>query len=289
MGRVYDALTKSEREQWPGTAVESPADLDAEPDETPEVFDFVRYSINTPSAEQLKRIRRDTDAAARDKATALKPGRGVQIGVSGIDPHLVEFYECDPRASEEYHKLASNLISSARERGFKRLLIASARNGDGRTAVALNLSSALAHAKMRVLLIDADLQRPSVLRLLGIGSEIGISELLARKLPAGDALIKILPHGFVVLPSRERVDNAAEILASPDFSEMLAGFDGEFDFILFDSSPLLGSKDARLLVALTGAALLVIRPDKTTPAELGRAIAPLTREKVAGVVLNRVA
>jgi Mrp family chromosome partitioning ATPase len=144
----------------------------------------------------------------------------------------------------------------------------------------------LAHANKRVLVVDTDFRRPSVLRLLGLQGEAGIAEVLRNGLAPGSAGIKVLPHGFVVLPTREPIDNPAQLLSSNSFREMLNAFDSQFDFLLFDSSPLADSADKNLLASLTNAALLVVRSEKTRSGDLGKAIAPLTEQQIFGVVLN---
>ena len=294
MGKVYEALTRSETEQRQaaaaaGLAREQIKEPRAAASAAAEGFDFVRYSLDTPPANQIERNRMETEAVADERAAEAQPAREVQLTMTQLDPHLVQFYESDLKAAEEYNRLAASLIAASRTRPLSRMLITSPKRGDGRTSVALNLACALARAKKRVLLVDTDLQRPSVLRLLGIGADLGISEVLDRSLPAGTATVRVLPHGFVVLPSRERIDNPAEVLGSPSFHEMLNLFEQNYDFMLFDSAPLLDSNDRSLLMSLTNAALLVIRPETTTSSELGKAITPLSQDRIFGVVLNRVA
>jgi Mrp family chromosome partitioning ATPase len=293
MGIVYEALTKAERERKPEQAETAAGRSDRRPgdDRRPEAedFDFVRYSLNSPAASELRRMQRERDTAARQKATLDKPACEVQVSVSQIDPHLVTFYEADPAAAGEYARLAGSLIGMSLERDIKRLLIASGRHGDGRSLVALNLACALAQARKKVLLVDTDLERPSILRLLGIGAQVGLTELVEHGLPPAAASIKVLPYGFVVLPTRERRDNPAELLALPEFREMLNDLEPEYDFMLFDSPPLPDSKGGELLLSLTNAVLLVIRAEKTSSANLGRAIAPLDEDRVVAVALNRMA
>jgi Mrp family chromosome partitioning ATPase len=271
-------------------AVNDPRDgLEPEVNQTSDEFDFIRYSLKTPTAAELDLMQNKVDAQVITRKTEARPAREVDVSVSRIDPHLVNFYDCDPRASGEYTKLAGSLIAAAGTRELKRLLITSARQGEGRTSVLLNLACALAQAKKRVLVVDSDCKRPSVLRMLGVEAEVGIVEALARNLPAGSAAVKIQPHGFVVLPLLERVESPAELLASSAFHEMLSTFEPDYDFILFDSWPLLDSADASLLLRLAATTLMVVRAGKTTPGHLGRAIGPLAEEDLFGIVLNRAA
>ena len=108
-----------------------------------------------------------------------------------MDPHLVTLSEYDPAAADQYQRVAFSLIAAAAERPLKRVLIASALQGDGRTCVLLNLAGALAQARRRVLVVDTDLRYPSVSRLLGLDVETGLTEALANGDRANDALCKV--------------------------------------------------------------------------------------------------
>ncbi len=292
MGKVYEAIKKAESEQPPmagvfaGTVHSNGHPTDdgmLEQDE----FDFVHYSLNTPSASELENLQREREATALLRQSLTEPASEATIDLMRMDPHLAAFYDYDRRAVEQYNKLAIALISGAALRPIKRVLIASAQHGEGRTLVTLNLACALAQAKQRVLVVDTDFHRPSVLRLLGIETELGIAEAIARNLRPGAAAIRVLPYDFVVLPTRERVETPAELLASNALREMLYAFSLDYDFILLDSPPLLTTADSNLLLRLADATLMVVRAGKNTSAQMGKAISPLTEESLFGVVLNR--
>ena len=311
MGKVFKALSKSESEQpqhsLAAVVVAEEEARAARPDHQPadasrrrtrrsdieaarqdhepaETFDFLRFSLNAPATEAFDR---EAHAEATTRNTAISPAREVTLDAARIDPHLVAFYDFDPRAAVEYNKTAITMISAAADQPLRRVLIASAQHGEGRTCVALNLACALAQAKQRVLVVDTDLQRPSLLRLLGIEANTDIAEAVTRQLSASATTLSVMPYGFHVLPLRERVENSAEILASPALREMLNDCEADYDFMIFDSSPLLDSKDANLLMKLTHATVMVVRPGKTNASHLSRAIAPLPEDNVFGVVLNR--
>jgi capsular exopolysaccharide synthesis family protein len=292
MGKVFQALSKAEKESGKsavtGLGVNNPNGTAASASrQRVDEFDFMNFSLSAPPVAD-EAATADTRAEADGAlAAATSPACEVTLDLARIEPRLVAFNDFDPGAAEQYDKLAAALISGAEIRPLKRLLISSAEHGEGRTTVALNLACALAQAKKRVLLIDADLHRPSVLRLLGVESEVGLNEAIKKQLPPGAAIFDVAPYGFSVLPTRERVDHSAEVLASSALREMLAALDARYDFLLFDSAPLGTAADASLLVRLTDAALLVIRAGKTTSLSMSGVIGPLTEQDVFGVVLNR--
>jgi capsular exopolysaccharide synthesis family protein len=291
MGTVYEALKKAEQEQKQaalgGLRNDGLKNSAAVVKQTEDEFDFVDYSLNAPSAAELERAQQEIATSSITRQSDTRPAREARLDVTRIDPHLVAFYDFDPRASDQYNQMATAMISAASERKVRRVLIASAQPGDGRTCVTLNLACALASAKQRVLVVDTDLRKPSVMRLLGLDAEVGMAEAIAQELPSGTAAVKVLPYGFVVLPMRERIENAAHLLASPEFRRMLADFEADYDFMLFDSSPLLTTSDSNLLTRLTDATLMVIRSGKTYSKHLDKAIAPFSEDNILGVVINR--
>jgi capsular exopolysaccharide synthesis family protein len=289
MGKVYDALNKraATRDKAEPPVIDIEGVEDFESRSTTPQFDFIRYSLNAQSTFERERSRREATAQALVRRSLAQPAREVIVDSSRIDPHIAAYYA--PRATDHYNKIAMGLISAAPARKLKRVLIASPDHGDGRTSVTLNLARALARAGQRVLVVDCDLKHPSTLRMLGIQSEIGLTEAFARGIPVGAAAIRVRPFEFNLLPVREQVDNPAEVLASPMFWKMLQVFDHDHDFILFDSSPLLYSGDVHLLARATDTTVLVIRAGKLTSNEMAKAIEPFSRKEIFGVVLNRFA
>jgi Mrp family chromosome partitioning ATPase len=289
MGKVFEALTRAEVNRDQAEELDAPAQsgAGANAGTRPERFSFVRYSLGAGSSSEPER--QQTATAALMRRSESEPSREVTIDPTRVDPHLVSFYNFDPAASRQFDQLALSLISKAAERGFKRVLIASALNGEGRTTVALNLACALARARQRVLVVDCDLIEPGVGRALGIDPELGLAEAFRRGLPAGTAAIRIRPYGFSVAPMRDRVENSVELLASPNFWQMLQQFDAGHDFVLFDSSPLLASGDSSLLIRFTDTTLLVVESGRLGSPELSKAMSPFTQDDILGVVINRIA
>jgi len=216
------------------------------------------------------------------------PAYEVDLRPKRLDPGLVAFNDFDPHDIAPYNRLAISLISAAASRKLKRVLIASAQHGDGRTAVTLNLAAALARARQRVLVVESDFLRPAALRLLGIDSAIGLAEAVAKGLAPSKAMVLLQPAGFNLLPTCAQVENSAELLASPFFEVMIRTLSPEFDFVLFDSAPLLAAADARLLERHTDATLIVIRQGGASTSQMAKAVSLLSEERLLGSVLNRV-
>lgn len=218
-----------------------------------------------------------------------KLGQTATIDPDRIDPHLFTLQELpSPQAELQYRRLAVNLITASARHQIKRILIASAHHAEGRTSVMLNLAGSLARAKLRVLVIDSDFSRPSVMRLLGLDSKVGIAEVFTSDRHISEASVTLRPLGITALVTREAIDNPAEILASSEFHEMLNLLEPEFDFVLFDSPPLIDSADANLMTRIVDTTLMVVRPNTTTPSQMRKAISLFSKEDISGVVINRV-
>ena len=228
------------------------------------------------------------DGRAMSIHNPIQPASVASITLSRLERRLVTFYDFDPEASAPFHRLAISLISASATWNIQRVLIASALYGDGRTSVTLNLAAALSRARQRVLVVDSDFVRPSALRQLGVDAEIGLAEAITQDLPPGDAMMRVLPGGFNLLPTRAPVENSAELLASPVFERMLRILEPDYDFILFDSAPLLEVADASLLELCTDSTLLIIRPGCASTRQMARAITLLDEKRILGAVLNRV-
>jgi capsular exopolysaccharide synthesis family protein len=228
------------------------------------------------------------DDAAIQVRQPTYPAHEVDLRPKRLDPGLIAFNDFDPHAIAPYNRLVISLISAATSRKLKRLLIASAHKGDGRTTVTLNLAAALARARQRVLVVESDFLRPSASRLLGIDSTMGLAEAVAKGLAPGKAMVWLQPIGFNLLPTCAQVENSAELLASPYFEVMMRTLSPEFDFILFDSAPLLAAADARLLEHHTDATLMVIREGGASTSQMAKAVALLNEQRLLGAVLNRV-
>jgi Mrp family chromosome partitioning ATPase len=241
--------------------------------------------VTIPEPEALTRLY----GASGPLRRSICPAREIDLRPKRLDPRLVTFNDFDPREVAPYNRLVISMISAAASRKLKRVLIASAQYGDGRTTVTLNLAAALARARQRVLVVESDFLRPSALRLLGVDSATGLAEAVTKGLGPSEAMVWLQPIGFNLLPTRAQVENSAELLASPVFDVMMRTLSPEFDFILFDSAPLLEAADARLLEQHTDGTLIVIRQGGASTSQMAKAVSLLNEERLLGAVLNRAA
>ena len=199
-----------------------------------------------------------------------------------------------PTLAEECHILCASLIAAQAIKPFKLVMITSALADEGKSTIAANIASFLAMAGKRVLLVDADLRYPVLDRYFQLDNQKGLSsalpEMWAQVEPELDGQPTDIPT-LRVLTAGALPSNPAELLQSPLAQQLFNHFEqaSQFDYVVFDTPPLLPVADAQILASYIPATVLVIDASKTPRKFLLRAKRALdrTRTTVIGVVLNK--
>jgi|HubBroStandDraft_2_1064218.scaffolds.fasta_scaffold00518_9 succinoglycan biosynthesis transport protein ExoP len=193
--------------------------------------------------------------------------------------------------AESYRALRTSLLLTFAGGPPTVILITSALPEEGKTTTSVNSAIVLAQKGTRVLLIDADLRRPSIHKTLGMGPKIGLSNVLTGAVTLQQAIIPstILPELFI-LPAGTPPPNPAELLASAKMKSVLAELRKQYDHIVIDSPPTLSVTDAVVMSTDADAVVLVIRSGHTTKPALRRArdILLQVNARVCGVLVNAV-
>jgi succinoglycan biosynthesis transport protein ExoP len=224
-----------------------------------------------------------------------RPDRGSrQLGVAASSEEAVEVVtQVHPQSqmAEAYRALRTSLLLSSSGAPPKVILVTSALPQEGKTTTSINTAVVLAHKGVRVLLMDADLRRPGIHKILGLGPRVGLSNLLTGSAELQQVVTRspMLPN-LVVLPAGTPPPNPAELLASPDMHDLIERLRNQYDHIVIDTPPALSVTDAVVLATRADAVVLVIRSGHTTKQALRRAREILGRvnAKVTGVLLNAV-
>jgi succinoglycan biosynthesis transport protein ExoP len=193
--------------------------------------------------------------------------------------------------AESYRALRTSLLLTNLGAPPKVIMVTSALPQEGKTTTSMNTALVLAQKGVRVLLIDADLRRPSIHKILGWGPRSGLSNVLT-----GSATLQqtIQPSSILlnlsILPAGTPPPNPAELLASTNMRDVLEELRGQYDHIVVDTPPTLSVTDAVVLSPRADAIVLVIRSGQTTKQALRRSRDILTQvnAKVSGVLLNAV-
>ena len=193
--------------------------------------------------------------------------------------------------AESYRALRTSLLLSNLGAPPKVIMVTSALPQEGKTTTSINCAVVLAQKGIRVLLIDADLRRPSIHKTLGMGPRSGLSNVLTGSATLESAITHspILPN-LDVLPAGTPPPNPAELLASTNMRDVLQELRGKYDHIVVDTPPTLSVTDAVVLSPRADAIVLVIRSGQTTKQALRRSrdILMQVNAKVSGVLLNAV-
>ncbi|MEL4320454.1 polysaccharide biosynthesis tyrosine autokinase [Leifsonia sp. YIM 134122] len=208
--------------------------------------------------------------------------RQTDIVVLRASPH-------GPRA-EAYRRIFTNIEFADVDNKVSSVVVTSALPGEGKSFTAINLAYAAAERVDRVLLIDADLRRPSVAEYLGVEGASGLTTVLRGEIETADAILPGRKGSPDVLPSGITPPNPGQLLASQTMANLLADLQEQYDFIVIDTPPVAPVMDALPLTRLVDGTIVVARFKVTRRGQLSRAIANLSgvNAHVLGVVLNRV-
>lgn len=192
--------------------------------------------------------------------------------------------------AEAYRRLRTNLRFLAFSGAGRSLVVTSSLPGEGKTTTAVNLAIAMAEADARVLLIDADLRRPSVAGLLGMEGSVGLTTVLIGEVEAADVVQRWGAGSLDVLPAGQIPPNPSELLDSPAMATLLRDLRSHYDVILLDSAPLLPVTDGAVLSRMTDGALVVVGCRTVRRQQLADALTSLDTvdARVLGLVLNQV-
>jgi succinoglycan biosynthesis transport protein ExoP len=213
------------------------------------------------------------------------------IATSKEAVELVTQVRPQSQMAESYRALRTSLLLSNLGAPPKVIMITSALPQEGKTTTSINCAVVLAQKGIRVLLIDADLRRPSIHKTLGMGPRSGLSNVLTGSATLQQTITRspVLPNLFI-LPAGTPPPNPAELLASANMRDVLEELRAQYDHIVVDTPPTLSVTDAVVLSPRADAIVLVIRSGQTTKQALRRSRDVLLQvnAKVSGVLLNAV-
>ncbi|MFZ0962711.1 MAG: polysaccharide biosynthesis tyrosine autokinase [Terriglobia bacterium] len=224
------------------------------------------------------------------KRRQLAEGNALSLaGPNGVG--LVVLKRPSSPLAESFRSLRTSVMLSTAPRPPQTLLVTSAQVGEGKTSTATNLAMSFAQRGGPVLMIDADLRRPSVAKTLGIPNEKGLSSFLTGAHSLDDVLIQYehVPNLWI-LPAGPRPPDPAELLSSHMMEATLKDLMKRFAQIVIDSPPLLLVTDGVVLSAMVDGVILVVASGSTARGALTRAhrILENSGARVLGMVLNKV-
>jgi protein-tyrosine kinase len=209
-----------------------------------------------------------------------------------LDARLAEKVVADenmsPISREQYRRLAGVLLDAQSNNGIKVVMVASAVPGEGKTLTAANVALTLSESyRRRVLLIDADLRKPTVHQVFRINAATGLIESLD---PAAKAMLVLrqVSANLAILPAGRPTSDPMAGLTSDRMRHLLDEAKESFDWVIIDTPPLMLLPDAHLLASLVDGAVLVVKARSTAHEMVKRTADIIGRNRVLGVVLNQV-
>lgn len=196
----------------------------------------------------------------------------------------------DFRAEESLRKLRTNLRYANVDHEMRLIVVSSPMQGDGKSSVSSSLARVIALGGQDVILIDADLRRPTVKDTFGVSGSVGLSQLLVGAASLDEAMVETSTPGLKVLPGGEIPPNPSELLGSKRMAELLT-YLSQDHVVIVDAPPVLPVTDAVVLSKAADGLVMVIQSGRTTEDQLRHAVSNVIQGggEVAGIVLNCVA
>jgi polysaccharide biosynthesis transport protein len=225
------------------------------------------------------------------RALTEKPILGAVTYDGHVPRHpLILRDEPQSASSEAIRRLRTNLKFISLADGNNSIVISSSIADEGKSTIAVNLALSLADTKARILLVDADLRRPSVAKYFGIEGAVGLTTVLIGRATLAD-VVQPIGHGTLdVLPAGELPPNPSELLGSSAMAAALDQMTKTYDMVLLDSPPVLPVTDAAVVSSLAAGVLMVVGADRVRRPQLQQALGSLNTAGVnlLGLVMNKI-
>jgi protein-tyrosine kinase len=196
----------------------------------------------------------------------------------------------DSPEMDNYKILRTKILQIAEQNGWNTVMVTSPQPGEGKTTTAINLALAFAREyRHTVLLVDCDLRRQMVHRLMGFTSDLGLADFLIDGVPFEKIVVWPGIEKLTVISGGKQVAHSAELLGSGLMKSLVEELKGRYHdrYIIFDLPPVLGGADSVVFAPLVDAFIMVVEEGRTSMKDITGSLAQLPRDKFLGFVLNR--
>ncbi len=275
MGKFFDALEKSEKEQ-----IQSKISQESPPPVMSKNSDDGQRASNLKP--QASNIKPQTSNLLEDFAYSR----------DGLNPHLITHPDISPIITEQYKKLKTFLFHYRAGGPPKTIMITSTLPGEGKSTVAANLAITIAQGiGEHVLLVDCDLRRPNLHKILGVSSKTGLTDYLTKDIDLTQVLVTTDIDKLTFLPSGSfSSKHASELLASEKMKDLINELKTKYEdrYIVFDSTPIHATADPGVLAVDVDSVIMVIMAGRSNRDLVAKAIQSLGKQKIAGTVFNGI-
>jgi protein-tyrosine kinase len=276
MSRIQNILDKAERE---GVALRT-SGVSAVPA-------GVNVQVATDVPAEWSAVIAPGAPAVRHAAPTAAAAVDVESFTVRLNPLLVAGLAPKCPASEQYRALRTRLAHVEGATALRSVLITSPQKGEGKSITAANLALTMAQElQHRVVIVEADLRKPSLQYMFGLPASPGLAEFLTGAVELRDVM-KLLPdHHLTVIPGGIAPMNPAELLGSTAMRRMLDHLRTRFDRVILDTPPVLPLADVAVLAPMVDGVLLVVRAGVTPKPAIENALRGFDASRLVGVVLN---
>ncbi|GFN32774.1 CpsD/CapB family tyrosine-protein kinase [Paenibacillus xylaniclasticus] len=204
--------------------------------------------------------------------------------------HLITLSNPRSPISEAYRTLRTNIDFSSIDETMQAIVVTSSGPGEGKSTTISNLAIAFAQTERRIVLIDADMRKPTMHHTFRASNRVGLSSMLTRQNQLQEVIQETDVPNLYIITAGPIPPNPAEMLSSKRMTELLDLLRTQFDVILIDTPPLLAVTDAQLVASKSDGVILVMEYGsvKKEAAIKAKANLDTVNAKILGVVMNNV-
>ena len=246
---------------------------------------FAEYLDNTIKTPE------DVEKRIYMPSLGLVPLYDQKANPKNLPVEYISHLDVKSQLSEAYSSIRTFLLFSTAGKPPKVMMVTSPRREEGKTTTAINTAISLTKSDVRVVLVDADMRRPRLHKVFKVSNTSGLSSFLSGNTEFGNGMLKKTKiPGLDVLPSGPLPPNPAELLSSYRLRDLIEGLYPLYNFIIFDTPPVLGLADAAITSTQTDGVIMVVRSGQTPKeaAQQAKRILESVNAKVLGVVLNAI-
>ncbi len=213
----------------------------------------------------------------------------VEDKITGISERVIVATSPRTVIHETYQMLQANLKFISLDKKVRSIVVTSSIAGEGKTEVAANLAAVMAQVGRRVLLVDADMRKPSQHHLWGLINSVGLSNVMVEEQNLENAVNKIT-NNLSVLTSGVMPPNPLALIDSERMTSFIEMLSLNYDYIVFDTPPLVGTAETAVLSQMVDGVLVVVRPGLVDSGSVNAAKSLLERSEanVLGIIANGV-
>jgi len=204
-----------------------------------------------------------------------------------LNPLLVAGLAPKSLAAEQYRQLRTRLAHAEGAQNLRTVLVTSPQKGEGKSITSANLALTMAQEMhRRVVIVEADLRKPSLRHLFGLPAGLGLAEYLSGAAELNEVMRFLPDHNLTVIDAGVSPANPAELLGSTAMRRLLDQLRSRFDRVILDTPPVLPLADVAVLAPLVDGALMVVRAGVTPKPAIENALRAFDSSRLLGVVLN---